>query len=185
MRAALQQMLDSMPCGVLVLSSDQRIVMINPEGRKLLELGNARSESCASFRMSARSTLSCFPTSWTKNRQRGLHRFKSGTALAGDRAIGSCSALRRTEARPIRNSSLKSIWILRDVTAAKEAEQQREAARRNTVLAEISTILAHEIRNPLASLELFAGLIEKDQRSLVRMDLAPEGRHSDVIRNGE
>jgi len=31
------------------------------------------------------------------------------------------------------------------------------------VLAEISTILAHEIRNPLASLELFAGLIENDR----------------------
>jgi signal transduction histidine kinase len=31
------------------------------------------------------------------------------------------------------------------------------------VLAEISTILAHEIRNPLASLELFADLIEKDR----------------------
>ena len=29
-------------------------------------------------------------------------------------------------------------------------------------LAEITTILAHEIRNPLASLELFAELIEND-----------------------
>jgi two-component system sensor histidine kinase FlrB len=29
-------------------------------------------------------------------------------------------------------------------------------------LAEISTILAHEIRNPLASMELFAGLIAED-----------------------
>ena len=39
---------------------------------------------------------------------------------------------------------------------------EREAARRATVLAEISTILAHEIRNPLASMELFAGLIDQD-----------------------
>ena len=30
MRAALQQMLDSMPCGVLVLNNAERIVMINP-----------------------------------------------------------------------------------------------------------------------------------------------------------
>jgi two-component system sensor histidine kinase FlrB len=57
---------------------------------------------------------------------------------------------------------LQSIWILRDITANKQAEQEREAARRATVLAEISTILAHEIRNPLASMELFAGLIEQD-----------------------
>ena len=36
------------------------------------------------------------------------------------------------------------------------------AAREAMVLAEITTILAHEIRNPLASLELFAELIEND-----------------------
>jgi signal transduction histidine kinase len=64
--------------------------------------------------------------------------------------------------RPFRPTDLQSIWILRDITASKLAEQEREAARRATVLAEISTILAHEIRNPLASMELFAGLIEQD-----------------------
>src|ERR1700748_3578569 len=36
MRAALQQMIDSMPCGVLVLDTAETIVMINPEGRRLL-----------------------------------------------------------------------------------------------------------------------------------------------------
>jgi signal transduction histidine kinase len=38
-------------------------------------------------------------------------------------------------------------------------EQEREAARRSQALAEVATLLAHEIRNPLASLELFAGLL--------------------------
>ena len=41
MRAALQQMVDSMPCGVLVLNHEARIVMINPESRRLLNLGAA------------------------------------------------------------------------------------------------------------------------------------------------
>jgi two-component system sensor histidine kinase FlrB len=56
----------------------------------------------------------------------------------------------------------KTILILRDITAQKRAEQEREAGRKAMALAEITTTLAHEIRNPLASLELFAGLIEKD-----------------------
>jgi two-component system sensor histidine kinase FlrB len=43
------------------------------------------------------------------------------------------------------------------------AEQEREAARNAMALAEISTILAHEIRNPLACMELFAGLIAEDR----------------------
>jgi PAS domain-containing protein len=45
MRAALQQMIDSMPCGVLVLDTAETIVMINPEGRRLLELGSAHVRS--------------------------------------------------------------------------------------------------------------------------------------------
>ena len=54
------------------------------------------------------------------------------------------------------------MWILRDVTANKRAEEEREAARDSMALAETSMILAHEIRNPLASMELFAGLIAED-----------------------
>jgi two-component system sensor histidine kinase FlrB len=58
---------------------------------------------------------------------------------------------------------LKSIWILRDITASKNAEREREAARNAMALAEVSSILAHEIRNPLACMELFAGLIADDR----------------------
>jgi PAS domain-containing protein len=54
MRAALQQMIDSMPCGVLVLDKAETIVMINPEGRRLLELGSARVRSLRDLRASAR-----------------------------------------------------------------------------------------------------------------------------------
>jgi two-component system sensor histidine kinase FlrB len=51
------------------------------------------------------------------------------------------------------------ICILRDVTEEKRLSSEREKARRNEALAEIATVLAHEIRNPLGSLELFAGLL--------------------------
>jgi two-component system sensor histidine kinase FlrB len=38
-------------------------------------------------------------------------------------------------------------------------DQERESLRRRQALAEMSAVLAHEIRNPLGSLELFAGLL--------------------------
>ena len=41
----------------------------------------------------------------------------------------------------------------------KELELERDLRRRREALAEISALLAHEIRNPLGSLELFAGLL--------------------------
>lgn len=52
-----------------------------------------------------------------------------------------------------------SIFILRDVSDAKRLVREREKLRREQALAEMSAILAHEIRNPLGSLELFAGLL--------------------------
>jgi len=44
-RVALQQIIDSMPCGVLVLDSGETVVTINPEGRRLLEVGKAQIDS--------------------------------------------------------------------------------------------------------------------------------------------
>lgn len=41
-------------------------------------------------------------------------------------------------------------------------QRERDAARNAMALAQVSTILAHEMRNPLASMELFADLIEND-----------------------
>lgn len=49
-------------------------------------------------------------------------------------------------------------------------QQEHEMLRRRQALAELSATLAHEIRNPLGSLELFAGL-------LAESDLASEERH--------
>ncbi len=46
-------------------------------------------------------------------------------------------------------------------------QEERESLRRRQALAEMSAVLAHEIRNPLGSLELFAGL-------LAEAGLAPE-----------
>lgn len=161
MRATLQQMLDSMPCGVLVLNSDERIVMINPEGRQLLALGDARVSSLGelsrisqiNFESLARGLNEEGDSEVCIDTDKGRRWLAIGNRRLRSEAGGGMEPAPR----------LQSIWILRDVTSNKDAEQQREAARRTTALAEISTILAHEIRNPLASLELFAGLIESDQ----------------------
>jgi signal transduction histidine kinase len=56
-----------------------------------------------------------------------------------------------------------SVFILRDTSAAKQMEQEREHLRRQQALVEMSALLAHEIRNPLGSLELFAGLLAESR----------------------
>jgi nitrogen-specific signal transduction histidine kinase len=163
MRAALQQMLDSMPCGVLVLNHAEQIVMINPEGRRLLELGDAKVRNLRDLSRISRVDLE----GMAKGTQDQLDCevcVKSGEEkrwlAIGNRKLFSSPAVQGPSDAA---TQLESIWILRDITGNKQAEHARESARHAAALAEISTILAHEIRNPLASLELFAGLIEQDQ----------------------
>ena len=38
---ALRQIVDAMPCGVLVVEEDGLVPMMNPEGRRLLGLGSS------------------------------------------------------------------------------------------------------------------------------------------------
>ena len=58
--------------------------------------------------------------------------------------------------------STQVILTCRDTTAHKDAEQERENSRNLVALAEMATVLAHEVRNPLGSLELLVGLLAGD-----------------------
>src|SRR5581483_7705543 len=51
-----------------------------------------------------------------------------------------------------------AIFIIEDVTEWR-LQRDHEELKRKQALAEMSAILAHEVRNPLASMELFAGLL--------------------------
>jgi two-component system sensor histidine kinase FlrB len=162
MRATLQQMIDSMPCGVLVLDTAETIVMVNPEGRRLLELGNAEVKTLRDLSVVSQVSFESLMAS----SEDGLDSELCLSSASGSRwlAIGNRKLFCASAGQQADNerAALKSIWILRDITATKQAEQEREAARSAVALAEVSTILAHEIRNPLASMELFAGLIAED-----------------------
>jgi signal transduction histidine kinase len=162
MRAALQQMIESMPCGVLVLDTAETIVMINPEGRRLLDLGSAQIKSLRDLSNISQVNFESLVTGSAGHLDNELC-IASSTGkrwlAIGNRKLSSAPSTHDSYGD---RTSLQSIWILRDITANKQAEQEREAARSAMALAEISTMLAHEIRNPLASMELFAGLIAED-----------------------
>ena len=163
MRLDLQQIVDSMPCGILVLDHKGEISMINPESGRLLGLDGAHFPEGSKATLRQISALS------------GINLESSyENASCNDRGLEFCvnqpSGKRWLE---VRNRPLfhqpgrsrqpgRTVLILCDITAQRRAEQERVAAREAMALAEITTILAHEIRNPLASLELFAELIEND-----------------------
>jgi len=58
------------------------------------------------------------------------------------------------------------IAVLRQHLQEKEAElaQERQRTRHLRALAEVAAVLAHEVRNPLAGMELFAGLLAQSDQ---------------------
>jgi signal transduction histidine kinase len=167
MRRHLDRILDGLPCGVLVTQANGAISLANPEGRRLL--GSAAFDSLSVVPAELRDLLDrarseageqeqCFA-----NREGG-ERWLAARHAAVEDAERNEDAERDEETKATGENDLRekdrvSIFILRDVSDAKRMVREREKLRREQALAEMSAILAHEIRNPLGSLELFAGLL--------------------------
>jgi nitrogen fixation/metabolism regulation signal transduction histidine kinase len=151
MRGYLSRVLESLPCGVLVLGADHQVRVVNPEAQRLLGFAGTCGESAGEI----------LPEAFAKKIAE-----ISGNKAAGEQewAIAAGTAQRyfgitRADVSIPGQSEGDTIWIVRDVTEAKRVAAEREAARRSNALAEVATVLAHEIRNPLGSMELFTGLL--------------------------
>jgi two-component system sensor histidine kinase FlrB len=150
-RGFLAQILEGLPCGVLVFDAGARLRVINPEARRLLlldpswlpEQGVALPAVIDRLLAESSSKSPAAEREWSFDDPAGTRYL----GIAQAQVVGKDGAEKET------------IWILRDMTQEKRVFTEREMSRRNQALAEIATVLAHEIRNPLGSLELFAGLL--------------------------
>jgi signal transduction histidine kinase len=158
-RERLRRILEGLPCGVLVIEAGARISTLNPEAARLLG-GSFESADALPAALSA-ALERARETGEEPELPLALpHSFPDSLPdeAASNQAKPVWVAIRhawleQSEARAT------SVFILRDVSEAKKLEHDREHLRRQQALVEMSALLAHEIRNPLGSLELFAGLL--------------------------
>jgi two-component system sensor histidine kinase FlrB len=143
-RERLRRIVEALPCGVLVIEAGARLSMLNSEAMRLV--GSFESENTLPAGLSA---------ALDQARETGD---ESELSLAGNGAQPIWVAIRHAWLEQNQSRST-SVFILRDVSDAKKLEHEREHLRRQQALVEVSALLAHEIRNPLGSLELFAGLL--------------------------
>ena len=150
MQAYLARIVESLPCGVLVFDGGMNLRMINPAANRLLNdgSGNSSTENPSLPRLLG-PLLAALPKEEFSTEQEWVVK-----GPQCDRTLGVTQANFRAK-----EFCHDSLLILRDLTEAKQLEREREHARRSQDLAEVATLLAHEIRNPLGSLELFAGLL--------------------------
>ena len=150
-RAYLSRVLEDLPCGVLVVSTDGGLQIINPEARKLLQVSPdwAPGQSSGLPSIFAKLIAEIPANSFFSEQEAVI--LENGR----NRTIG----ILRANVSEKTNEIGDTIWIVRDLTEQKRVAAERESARRSHALAEVATVLAHEIRNPLGSMELFTGLL--------------------------
>lgn len=162
-RESLQQILDSMPCGVLVINEKGQAVLMNPESRRLLGLPLTQDKNSKAPDLEEICRASGIPPEC-------LNPGAEDSESIQNLYLRNAAEPRWLELRKRRlllrtvggRDSDQTILVIRDITAQRRAEEEREAGRNAVALAETMSIIAHEIRNPLASLELFSELIETD-----------------------
>ncbi len=188
MRRHLDRILDGLPCGVVVARANGAISLVNPEGRRLLGSATLESLSVVPAGLRDLFDRACSGTGEQEQcfaDGKGGERWLAARHAAvedadGDGETSAASDLENICHKEIHPQNVRdnddrddgihrenavhekdrvSIFILRDVSDAKRMVREREKLRRDQALAEMSAILAHEIRNPLGSLELFAELL--------------------------
>ena len=150
-RAYLSRTLECLPCGVVVVDENHKLRLANSAALALVGTRQAPRPTTLSI---CREVIDKLEE--TSNPQlAGAEREWTVDSQEGPRYL----AVSRTPLSGNEDSGGEWIFILRDITESKRLEQEREAARRTQDLAQMAMLLAHEIRNPLGSLELFAGLL--------------------------
>ena len=150
-RTYLSRVLESLPCGVLVISPERKVQIINPEARRLL---NFKPDGSSDIDTTIPVTFQKLIDQSPQNNFFCEQEWPSSESFS-NRYIG----ILRANVSDAQSETGDTIWIVRDITEEKRLATEREGARRSLALAEIATVLAHEIRNPLGSMELFTGLL--------------------------
>jgi two-component system sensor histidine kinase FlrB len=150
-RAYLSRVLESLPCGILVVDANAQTQIINPEARRLLAVSPDWAPGRGNpLPVTLQKQFEKVPANSFFSEQEWL-----ASETPANRSIG----ILRANVSELVDGQGDTIWIIRDITEQKRLASERESARSSRALAEVAAVLAHEIRNPLGSMELFAGLL--------------------------
>jgi signal transduction histidine kinase len=187
-KAARQQdvffrhMVGNMRNGVLAIDRDGGIVIINDEARRLFHLvpddsivGLPYADVLHQHPDIVRVLGGAFELKSLPNRAE--LRLKST-----DTVIGYTLSLVRDEA----NNAVGAALFFKDLTHVEQMEERERLRDRLAAVGEMAAVMAHEIKNPLAGIEVLAGLLRRkapdnpDVQSLVG-DIINEAKMANAI----
>ncbi|MCX7016477.1 MAG: ATP-binding protein [Candidatus Sumerlaeota bacterium] len=155
----LAAILAALPVGVVVVDGKRKVKTLNPAARAILGIGESEAigrplEEVLGWRADA-SSAGALPVEI---------RCEARVEIAVPDEDGE---LREVEvivlpASAEQRSAFGGVVALHDVTRIKRLEQRAATVSRLTAMGEMAMNVAHEIRNPLGSIELFASALARD-----------------------
>jgi PAS domain S-box-containing protein len=153
----LRTILERLPCGVFVLDDKGDLALCNPMASEVLEQTRAKASSGKRKPFLSSEMRNFFLAS------------ASADATKADVEVpisrNNKKRILATSGAPLTNEAgnkIGTLHIIRDITEMKALQEQSKRVERLSAMGEMAVELAHEIRNPLASIELFASLLAKD-----------------------
>ena len=147
----------SMRNGVMAIQRDGTLAVMNEEACRILDLPQAAGEIGRHFSdvLHAHPDLlrlfaSAFDLSHLPNRAE-LRLKPSG------RVLGYTLSLIRDD----RDRAYGAALFFKDLTLVEQAEEKERLRDRLAALGEMAAMIAHEVKNPLASIEVMAGLLRR------------------------
>ena len=155
MRERLRRILEGLPCGVLVVEGGARISALNPEAARL---AGGSFETVEALPLPLRPALESARETGEERELEVRVALEAAGGKTSEAARPGCGSQFGTPGWNARRRRELGVH-----PAGRERSQamgtRRGELRRQRALVEMSALLAHEIRNPLGSLELFAGLL--------------------------
>ncbi|MBW2398989.1 MAG: PAS domain-containing protein, partial [Deltaproteobacteria bacterium] len=157
------RILDSMSSGVVAIDGDHRVVILNDGARRILgcpcgEDSSSIGEPCTKLLASQPAVAQLLVEALDAHSP--LSRAELVLESFGERdkrTIGFTLSPVRDEHSRVCGAAM----IFRDLTPFERMDEQDRLRERLTALGQMAADLAHEIRNPLAGMEVVAGLLKR------------------------
>jgi PAS domain S-box-containing protein len=166
-----RRVVEGMRCGILTVDGEGRVITVNRLAREILEIGDEAEPASpvqdvlAHHPRLAQVLLDALEMDLLPNRAEMELRSREDDG----RTIGfTISPIRGDDGRPAGIA-----LFFKDLTQVERREEQERLRDRLAALGQMAASMAHEIRNPLASIDVTATLLKRRVR-----DQAPEIRRA-------
>lgn len=158
----LRNILDSLDCGVLVADGQGRLTHHNQAASTLMRpTGAGALPESDQAPLTPQDFVASRPELTAVLDSDGPTRFESKSV--GDNAGEGSLLVERHDLAGDASSDGGAVYVIRDVTELRRLEAQTQRMERLATMGEMALELAHEVRNPLGSIRLFASMLMSDE----------------------